>query len=100
MATSEVLDNQIDFERFHSALRDVNLLDCQGFVVRVAGQTVESSGPRIGLGTLRYPDSRWSGSDGRGGRISERPYYFTTAGAYRGYITGRYGNCPDYSTPY
>jgi flagellum-specific ATP synthase len=52
MATSEILDNQIDFERFHSALRDVNLLDCQGFVVRVAGQTVESTGPAIGLGEL------------------------------------------------
>jgi len=52
MATSEILDNQIDFEKFHSALRDVNLLDCQGFVVRVAGQMVESSGPAIGLGEL------------------------------------------------
>ena len=46
------MDNQIDFERFHSALRDINLLDCQGFVVRVAGQMVESSGPTIGLGEL------------------------------------------------
>jgi flagellum-specific ATP synthase len=52
MGTSEILDNNIDFERFHSALRDVNLLDCQGFVVRVAGQMVESSGPAIGLGEL------------------------------------------------
>jgi flagellum-specific ATP synthase len=52
MATSEILDNQIDFERFHSALREVNLLECQGFVVRVAGQMVESSGPAIGLGEL------------------------------------------------
>ncbi|MHC4204154.1 MAG: FliI/YscN family ATPase [Planctomycetota bacterium] len=52
MATSEILDNQIDFERLHSALREVNLLDCQGFVVRVAGQMVESSGPAIGLGEL------------------------------------------------
>ena len=25
MAANETLDNQIDFERFHSALRDVNL---------------------------------------------------------------------------
>jgi flagellum-specific ATP synthase len=33
-------------------LRDVNLLDCQGFVVRVAGQAVESIGPAIGLGEL------------------------------------------------
>ena len=52
MATSEILDNKIDFEGFHSALRDVNLLDCQGFVVRVSGQTVESTGPAIGLGEL------------------------------------------------
>lgn len=52
MATSEMLNNRIDFERFHSALRDVNLLDCQGFVVRVSGQTVESTGPSIGLGEL------------------------------------------------
>jgi flagellum-specific ATP synthase len=52
MATSEILDNKIDFERFHSALRGINLLDCQGFVVRVAGQMVESSGLSIGLGEL------------------------------------------------
>jgi len=52
MATTETLNNQIDFEKFHSALRDVNLLDCQGFVVRVAGQAVESIGPSIGLGEL------------------------------------------------
>jgi flagellum-specific ATP synthase len=52
MATSEILDNQIDFESFHSVLRDVNLLDCQGFVVRVSGQAVESVGPAIGLGEL------------------------------------------------
>jgi flagellum-specific ATP synthase len=52
MATSEILNNRIDFEKFHSALRDVNLLDCQGFIVRVSGQTVESTGPSIGLGEL------------------------------------------------
>jgi flagellum-specific ATP synthase len=52
MATSEILNNRIDFERFHTALRNVNLLDCQGFVVRVSGQTVESTGPAIGLGEL------------------------------------------------
>jgi len=52
MATSEILNNQIDFERLHSALHDVNLLDCQGFVVRVSGQRVESTGPAIGLGEL------------------------------------------------
>ncbi|MHC4604810.1 MAG: FliI/YscN family ATPase [Planctomycetota bacterium] len=42
----------IDFEKFHSALRTVNLLDCRGFVVRVSGLTVESAGPVIGLGEL------------------------------------------------
>jgi flagellum-specific ATP synthase len=42
----------IDFERFHSALRQVNLLDCQGSVVRVSGMTVESAGPMLGLGEL------------------------------------------------
>jgi len=52
MATTEILNNLIDFEKFHSALRNVNLLDCQGFVVRVAGQAVESIGPAIGLGEL------------------------------------------------
>jgi len=49
---SEVGNSLIDFEKFHSALRDVNLLDCQGFVVRVSGLTVESTGPSIGLGEL------------------------------------------------
>ena len=52
MATSAAGTNLIDFERFHSALRGVNLLDCQGFVVRVSGQMVESSGPSLGLGEL------------------------------------------------
>jgi len=52
MAISDVIDNQIDFEKFHSALRDINLLDCQGFVVRVSGQMVESTGPIVGVGEL------------------------------------------------
>jgi len=42
----------IDFERFHSALQKVNLLDCRGYVVRVSGLTVESTGPIVGLGEL------------------------------------------------
>ncbi len=42
----------IDFEKFHSALRAVNLLDCHGSVVRVSGLTVESTGPMLGLGEL------------------------------------------------
>jgi len=42
----------VDFEQFHSALREVNLLDCRGSVVRVSGLTVESNGPVLGLGEL------------------------------------------------
>jgi flagellum-specific ATP synthase len=46
-------DNKlIDFDKFHSALRAVNLLNCQGIVIRVSGLTVETSGPKIGLGEL------------------------------------------------
>jgi flagellum-specific ATP synthase len=42
----------IDFDKFHSVLRAVNLLNCQGFVTRVSGLTIESSGPKVGLGEL------------------------------------------------
>ncbi len=42
----------IDFERFHSALREVNPLNCRGSVVRVSGLTIESAGPVLGLGEL------------------------------------------------
>jgi flagellum-specific ATP synthase len=42
----------IDFDKFHAALRAVNLLSCQGSVIRVSGLTVESSGPKVGLGEL------------------------------------------------
>jgi flagellum-specific ATP synthase len=42
----------IDFERLHSALDVINLLDCQGTVAKVAGLTVESNGPIVGLGEL------------------------------------------------
>ena len=42
----------IDFEKFHTALRDVNLLDCRGSVVRVSGLAVESNGPILGVGEL------------------------------------------------
>jgi len=42
----------INFEKFHTALREVSLLDCQGSVVRVSGLTVESTGPNLGLGGL------------------------------------------------
>ncbi len=52
MTTSEVKNHQIDFGQFHSVLREVNLLDCQGSVVRVSGLVVESAGPMLGLGEL------------------------------------------------
>jgi flagellum-specific ATP synthase len=42
----------VDFERLHSALDTIDLLDCQGTVVKVSGLTVESNGPRVGLGEL------------------------------------------------
>ena len=42
----------IDFDKYHSALQTVDLVDCQGYVVRVSGSTVESAGPMIGLGEL------------------------------------------------
>jgi len=44
--------NSIDFDKFRLALDKVNLLDCQGYVVRVSGSTVESAGPIVGLGEL------------------------------------------------
>ena len=42
----------IDFDKFHSVLSEVNLLNCRGSVVRVSGLTVESNGPEVGLGEL------------------------------------------------
>ena len=45
-------DNLVDFEKFHSALHAVNLLNCRGSVMRVAGLRVESNGPAVGLGEL------------------------------------------------
>jgi len=52
MAANQAGSCLIDFKRFHSALQKVNLLDCQGYVVRVSGLTVESTGPTVGLGEL------------------------------------------------
>jgi len=52
MAGSAANSISIDFEKFHSALEKVDLLDCQGYVVRVSGSTVESAGPIVGLGEL------------------------------------------------
>ena len=52
MTTSQVTNCSIDFEKLHSALRNVNLLDCSGSVVRVSGLMVESNGPVVGVGEL------------------------------------------------
>ena len=43
---------EVDFDRLHSTLETINLLDCQGTVVKVSGLTVESDGPVLGLGEL------------------------------------------------
>lgn len=50
MTTRET--NVVDFDKYYSALQTVDLMDCQGYVVRVSGSTVESAGPVIGLGEL------------------------------------------------
>ena len=42
----------LDFDQMHLALREVNLLNCQGTVVRVTGSTVETAGPVVGLGEI------------------------------------------------
>ena len=52
MTVGKVDNCSIDFEKLHSVLREVNLLDCHGTVVRVSGLTVESAGPMVGLGEL------------------------------------------------
>jgi flagellum-specific ATP synthase len=53
-----ILKTKIDFDKMHSALRDVKLLNCHGFVVRVSGLTIESSGPKLGLGELCHINIR------------------------------------------
>jgi flagellum-specific ATP synthase len=52
MSLSEIKKYSIDFGRFNSALREIDLLYCKGSVVRVSGLTVESNGPVVGLGEL------------------------------------------------
>src|SRR5512137_2379339 len=42
----------VNFEQLHTAHNTINLLDCQGTVVKVSGLTVESNGPIVGLGEL------------------------------------------------
>jgi flagellum-specific ATP synthase len=42
----------IDFDQLGDALRSTNLHNCKGTVTKVAGLTVESNGPVLGLGEL------------------------------------------------
>ncbi len=52
MAENHLEELSVDFDRLHSALETINLLDCQGTVVKVSGMAVESNGPMVGLGEL------------------------------------------------
>jgi flagellum-specific ATP synthase len=52
MAGNYTQELTVDFGRLHSALDTINLLDCQGTVVKVSGLTVESNGPIVGLGEV------------------------------------------------
>ena len=52
MSSEQPNQTLIDFESFHTALEDVNLLPCKGSIAKVAGLTVESKGPMVGLGQL------------------------------------------------
>jgi flagellum-specific ATP synthase len=52
MTTAQAQGCSIDFGKYYSALERVDLLSCQGAVVRVSGSTVESAGPVLGLGEL------------------------------------------------
>ena len=52
MADSGIEEFTVDFDRLCSAVETINLLECQGTVVKVSGLTVESNGPIAGLGEL------------------------------------------------
>jgi flagellum-specific ATP synthase len=52
MIQKEATTRPLDFSQFHSTLRGINLMTCQGHVVRVIGSTVESAGPVVRLGEL------------------------------------------------
>jgi flagellum-specific ATP synthase len=52
MAESLALDCSVDFENFHTALRNMNLFHNSGSIIKVSGLTVESNGPSVGLGEL------------------------------------------------
>ncbi|MFC1677644.1 FliI/YscN family ATPase [Planctomycetota bacterium] len=45
-------DYPVDFDKFRSALGSLKLIRCQGSIVKVSGLTVESNGPKLGLGEL------------------------------------------------
>ena len=42
----------VNLEKYHTKLSRLDLLPCRGSVVRVAGLTVESKGPPVGIGEL------------------------------------------------
>jgi flagellum-specific ATP synthase len=50
--TNQSASTAIDFSAWHEVLHQVNLIQCQGAVVRVAGLTVESAGPKVPVGQL------------------------------------------------
>jgi flagellum-specific ATP synthase len=52
MVESLALDCSVDFENFHTALRNMNLFHNSGSIIKVSGLTVESNGPSVGLGEL------------------------------------------------
>jgi flagellum-specific ATP synthase len=52
MTVSETESCSIDFERLHSTVQSLDLLDRQGLVVNATGLTIESTGPAVGLGEL------------------------------------------------
>jgi flagellum-specific ATP synthase len=52
MTAGKIAECPIDFEKFHSALHQVDLMEYQGCVIRVSGLTVESTGPIVGVGEL------------------------------------------------
>jgi flagellum-specific ATP synthase len=47
-----VSSSGLDFGAWHETLRQVNLIRCQGAIVRVSGLTVESAGPKVPVGQL------------------------------------------------
>jgi flagellum-specific ATP synthase len=52
MPSGQLSQNLVNFEHFHSALQDVNLLAHKGSILRVSGLTVESNGPVVALGQI------------------------------------------------